>query len=313
MGSKITESDLLPSFCNLLQDAESEVRTVAAKNIQGFQELVGAEVFVKELVPIMQVLAQDTVLNVRVALAEACMGVAPKLEEEAFMVYVVPLLMHFLRDEAPEVRLNVLSRLSDLSSWIEALSTSLLPVVMELKEDPQWRVRQSIASIMPTIAEKMGANYFQQNLLDNFFSGFSDEVAAVRMATSRSAGFLVNGLGADVVAQTFVPRLNEIWHDPATTYFVKMNVLFACKSIAEAQLSGEKSAGLMSGLKTLVVKGLQDDVGNVQFTAADCMAVIAQGISDSEKAEVKLELDKLKVSEDTDVIFFVTEALTKCE
>lgn len=55
MGEKITGEELLPAFCNLLQDAEAEVRTVAARNITGFYTIMGADVFVKELVPIMQV------------------------------------------------------------------------------------------------------------------------------------------------------------------------------------------------------------------------------------------------------------------
>lgn len=316
MGAQITETDLLPSFCNLLQDAEAEVRTVAAKNIQGFQELSTEEVFVAELVPIMQVLAQDTVQNVRVALAEACMGIAPKLAEETFMTYIVPLLMHFLRDEAPEVRLNVLSRLSDLSSWIEALSTSLLPVVMELREDSQWRVRQSIASILPTIAQKMGANYFQQNMQDIFFSGFSDEVAAVRMATSNAMGLLLEFLGAETLAQTFVPKLNELWHDASTTYFVKINILFACKALGDAQSTAKAGAGsgqLMTAIKNLCVKGLGDDVCNVQFTAAEALASVAPAVSDAERVEVKGELEKLAGHADTEVIFFVGEALAKCE
>lgn len=244
-----------------------------------------------------QVLAQDTVQNVRVAVAEACMGVAPTLSEETFMAHVVPLLMHFLRDEAPEVRLNVLSRLSELSSWLEALSTSLLPVVMELKDDAQWRVRQSIASLLPSIADKMGANYFQQNMQDLFFAGFSDEVAAVRMATSQAMGALLSSMGADALAQTFVPKLNEVWHDQNTTYFVKVNLLFACQALAQAQAeagASKPAPKLVTSLKALCLKGLTDPICNVQFTAALVLAPLIPLLSDAEKGEVKAALQGLE-------------------
>jgi len=46
LGKNITLSDGLGSFCNLLQDAEAEVRAAAAKNIGGYLDLVGVENFV---------------------------------------------------------------------------------------------------------------------------------------------------------------------------------------------------------------------------------------------------------------------------
>jgi hypothetical protein len=47
LGKNITLSDGLGSFCNLLQDAEAEVRAAAAKNIGGYLDLVGVENFVQ--------------------------------------------------------------------------------------------------------------------------------------------------------------------------------------------------------------------------------------------------------------------------
>ena len=98
---------------------------------------------------------------------------------------------------------------------------------------------------------------------------------------------------------------------------MKVNILFACKALSEAQATaGAKSAGstqLMTAVKNLCVKGLGDDVCNVQFTAADVLKDVVGTVSDTEKAEVKAELEKLSAHEDSEVIFFVREALGKCE
>jgi len=314
LGPETAEKQLLAFFCNLLQDAEAEVRAVAAKNIAGMFEVLGATLFEQELVPIMQVLAQDTTLNVRTALAEACMGVAPTLSQESFLSHIVPLLMHFLRDEAPEVRLNVLSRLSSLSSSLDSLSTSLLPVVLELKDDTQWRVREAIASLLPAIAAKMGANYFTQNIQDDiFFTGFRDDVSSVRLAAARATGALLGTLGAGALEQTMVPRLNELWAQHDTTYFVKVAILFACQSIAQAQASESSPApGLLTALKSVCIKGLNDEVCNVQFTAVMALADLVPQLDAGGKAEVKAELAKLQESPDPDTGYYLQKTLPLC-
>lgn len=97
MGINITMADMLGSFLNLLQDAEAEVRTAAAKNVAGYCHLVGVEPFVLEVVPALQVLAQDTVQNVRSSLSEAVMELAAPFGQELAAVHLVPLIARFLQ------------------------------------------------------------------------------------------------------------------------------------------------------------------------------------------------------------------------
>jgi serine/threonine-protein phosphatase 2A regulatory subunit A len=62
-----------------------------------------------------------------------------------------------LKDEASEVRLNIISKMDRVNEviGIELLSQSLLPAIVELAEDKQWRVRLAIIENIPLLASQL--------------------------------------------------------------------------------------------------------------------------------------------------------------
>lgn len=56
-----------------------------------------------------------------------------------------------------QVRLKVLRKLGNVTSAIttEMLTTSILPMIVALSADSQWRVREQIIEQMPGLAEGM--------------------------------------------------------------------------------------------------------------------------------------------------------------
>ena len=91
---------------------------------------------------------------------------------------MLPLFLQLLKDEASEVRLNIISKLDrvndgellldlyivityifiNLVIGIELLSQSLLPAIVELAEDKQWRVRLAIIENIPLLASQLVSN-----------------------------------------------------------------------------------------------------------------------------------------------------------
>ncbi len=74
--------------------------------------------------------------------------------------HLLPLFLTMLRDECPEVRLNIISNLDCVNQviGIHQLSQSLLPAILELAEDPKWRVRLAIIEYMPLLAGQLVSN-----------------------------------------------------------------------------------------------------------------------------------------------------------
>lgn len=67
------------------------------------------------------------------------------------------MILQFLRDDSSEVRLNVISKLNVIVQvmGIDQLAVSLLPAIVALAEDRQWRVRQTIIEYIPDLASHL--------------------------------------------------------------------------------------------------------------------------------------------------------------
>ncbi len=93
----------------------------------------------------------------KAALASNVMGLSPILGKQHTIDHLVDLFLHLLKDEFPEVRLNIISKLDAVNKviGIEMLSQSLLPAIVELAEDRQWRVRLAIIEYIPLLASQL--------------------------------------------------------------------------------------------------------------------------------------------------------------
>lgn len=47
-----------------------------------------------------------------------------------------------------------------------AILCQVLPLVLELGQDIIWRVRRAVMVSVPLLTERMGVNYFEENLLE---------------------------------------------------------------------------------------------------------------------------------------------------
>lgn len=83
------------------------------------------------------------------------MELAPKLGEKITNEFLLPLYTTLLRDEVFDVRLNVLNRIHLLESWAPAMKDTLLPAVVELSRDLQWRVRVAVILTFPSLSKNL--------------------------------------------------------------------------------------------------------------------------------------------------------------
>lgn len=104
--------------------------------------------------------------RIAAAVSVACMELAPKLGEATSKSTLAPLLLLFLRDEIVDVRLNILKRMELLAQWMSSFESVLLPAIADLARDLQWRVREAVVLSIPALAGSLGAQYFQEHLLE---------------------------------------------------------------------------------------------------------------------------------------------------
>ena len=173
LGPEVTQSELVPLFSALMGDAEAEVRTAACMRLAEVSEKIQKPVLMKFVVPCLMTLARDTSQHVRgnfifclillymfiifkkiAALACTVSKLAPLMGKEDAVKSLTEVLLQLLKDECSEARLNVISTLDPINkvAGIDSVASQLLPAILELAEDKQWRVRLSIIEKIPLIA-----------------------------------------------------------------------------------------------------------------------------------------------------------------
>lgn len=72
---------------------------------------------IKDILPCIKELAADTSQYVRTVLASVAMELAPVLGKQSTIELLLPVLLSLLKDDCPEVRLNIISKLDEVS-WV---------------------------------------------------------------------------------------------------------------------------------------------------------------------------------------------------
>lgn len=108
---------------------------------------------------------------------------------------------------------------------IERLSQALLPAIMELAEDKQWRVRQAIIEYIPLLATQLGVEFFDDKLGALCMSWLGDTVFSIREAATINLKKLTDVFGVDWARTTIIPKVLSMGEHP--NYLYRMTTIFA--------------------------------------------------------------------------------------
>jgi serine/threonine-protein phosphatase 2A regulatory subunit A len=157
-----------------------------------------------------------------------------------------------LKDDFPDVRLNIISKLESVNQgkvssqvfrWrantiflvigVDFLSQSLLPAIVELAEDKNWRVRLAIIEYIPLLASQLGVGFFDDKLLNLCLSWLGDTVFSIRDAATTNLKKLVEIFGTEWANSTVLPRVIQMANDE--NYLFRMTTLFTL-SVSSTQV-----------------------------------------------------------------------------
>lgn len=85
------------------------------------------------------------------------MKLATIIGREPSVRQLLGIIMKLVKDKHPAVKLNALSNLDTLHRviGIKYMSQSVLPVLVELAEDSQWRIRVATIKYLPVLVAEM--------------------------------------------------------------------------------------------------------------------------------------------------------------
>lgn len=199
----------------------------------------------------------------------------------------------------------------DPNTWIvigvERLSQSLLPAIVELAEDKQWRVRLAIIEYIPLLASQLGVGFFDEKLLGLCLSWLGDAVFSIRDAATTNLKKLVEIFGYDWAKDTVLPQVIDMAHNE--NYLYRMTTLFTLSTMAVSltpDIIKEK-------VLPTVIELVDDPIPNVRFNVAKSLEVLVPILKQNSTAEISTKvievLNKLSKDSDVDVRFFAEKAL----
>jgi serine/threonine-protein phosphatase 2A regulatory subunit A len=187
------------------------------------------------------------------------------------------------------------------------LSQSLLPAVVDLAEDRQWRVRLAIIEAMPLLAEQLGVNFFDQKLCGLCKDWLGDNVFSIREAAALNLLKLTQVFGCEWAQSHLIPQVLDI--QSHANYLHRLTSLIAIKVLAEA-FQGEV---LQTLLLPPVLRMAEDPVPNIRFNVCKTLKELVPKVdSTTMNAQIKPVLTGMAQDADRDVKFFANQALTVC-
>jgi serine/threonine-protein phosphatase 2A regulatory subunit A len=108
---------------------------------------------------------------------------------------------------------------------IELLSQALLPAIVELAEDKNWRVRLAIITQIPLLAKQLGVAFFDEKLAQLSMNWLGDPVFAIREAATVNLESLTREFGSEWAKASILPKVLQMANSP--NYLYRMTVLFS--------------------------------------------------------------------------------------
>ncbi|EFE35591.1 uncharacterized protein ARB_05634 [Trichophyton benhamiae CBS 112371] len=239
------------------------------------------------------------------------------------------MFLQMLKDEFPDVRLHIISKLELVNKviGIDLLSQSLLPAIVQLAEDKQWRVRLAIIEYIPLLASQLGVKFFDEQLNSLCLGWLGDAVFSIREAATQNLKKLTEVFGVDWANGSIIPKVTAMGQHP--NYLYRMTTCFAITTLAPVINLKMIETSILPILDRLVT----DDIPNIRFNVAKSYSVIIDTLrklpeegtlSEADKSgqaatpsprgqtiiqqQILPNLEKLQQDDDVDVRYFATTA-----
>lgn len=105
------------------------------------------------------------------------------------------------------------------------MSVSLLPAIVNLAEDKQWRVRLAIIEYIPLLASQLGVKFFDEKLSNLCMGWLGDTVFSIREAATHNLRKLTEVFGVEWASEAIIPKVMTMGNHP--NYLYRMTTCFA--------------------------------------------------------------------------------------
>jgi len=277
--------EILEGFVLRLRDTEPTVRVKAIQLIPEFfshkncnaakvQELITEEVIsslVKEEYPEVREAISGSILHIFQKLKDANKGLKASTKEE-----IVDIMVQLQSDESGEVRKNFCSGLEMAYSLCgeDLFVSRLLPLVLQLQEDPKWRVRSGVLENINLLIKLLKSNKIPENTCHKMvLDALKDPVADARNKCISKISGIVPVMGSKWVQDKIFSVVVKEFYDQQNKYLYRIVPIRIAERFA-VDLVDEKQTGteeLRYKSVEMMCRGCKDHISNVRLASTDSL------------------------------------------
>jgi serine/threonine-protein phosphatase 2A regulatory subunit A len=276
----LVSNHLLKCQQQLLRDQEFEVRKATLNAIENAicnsspgQDLLTTDQISQFLMPELDRLVADSSKDVRAALANILGPLAKVLGEDKTKTVLFKYISTLLKDESHDVRLNIVKHAGLICEVVSVGSfvSTLLTEIEQMKEDNNWRIRESVTHQVPKLAKKFGKDPSLVTRLENiFFAALRDSVWQVRTSAIQNIADLVKTFDTEWTQNHLCRNLDELYGNQGTQGFAnRITVLKAIPEICKCTEVRDISGFAESYVANIVIQATKDTVPNVKYYACE--------------------------------------------
>lgn len=213
VGDEYTLRRLLPAFGSLVRDSHWGVRKAAAESLVPFAMAISVEHREESFVPLVHSLLKDTTRWVLTSAVQqlgyfiAALEAPERVPEELLMRYVEIIEQTQANPDAADAGFHCASTFAAVTKTVGVTRWPLLQAAFSsLSKDSQPKTRKAMAASLHVIAETLGPDLTEKEVIPHFEASIQDRSQEVRVAAI-SARALNKVTDASAVCQNNVARL----------------------------------------------------------------------------------------------------------
>ncbi|ETO01085.1 hypothetical protein RFI_36355 [Reticulomyxa filosa] len=194
VGRELTEEKLIPAVQVKGKDPNKYVRAALASVIIPFCHLLPHQTVAKSLLPTILLILKDEFPNVRLhVITNICDNSLRAKTVDTWKDYQQKRAKRMLEWEKTKDTNNTEKKKPERKEEKEKqdefdvtqLQESLIPAIVELTLDRDWRVRLGIVEKFPALATQFGAKFFKEKIFKLMLGALQDTTAEIRLAAAQ--------------------------------------------------------------------------------------------------------------------------------
>ena len=246
----------LQAYLKLLQDKEGEVRSMACEKLEEAAEFLKDMDDFDKILSCLKNLKSDPLSYVRSSLASNILSMAPIIDTKKTNEYIFPIFLDLIKDEAHDIRMLIIKNLDKLNEVvnIDNYVQGIIPSLIEISDNNNWRVRNQVQEIIPTIARIVKKKIFLENIMPICLKWLTDQVYAIRQNACKILKRLYDIFKGEDFEKKLISKLNSMIK--VDNYLIRITVVLLIKEflIDEYEIIPTQYFDKVEGIKTVLLK-----------------------------------------------------------